>query len=92
MILIYREIVKIRVNKSANATTENIYRVKLTNNEEQPISVVKARMGAGVSYYYRNKENNIVNLTMTYPIYKQPFLCSVKFEGEHDPLLDLPHF
>ena len=88
----FREIVEIRVNRSINATTEDIYRVKLANSEEQPIDLVQARMGIGVNYFYLNKHKEAVMLELAIPLYKSDYIRSTNFDGVYDELLNLPRF
>lgn len=92
VIAMRREIIAIRVNTSVNATTENIYRVLLANNEEQPINLVKARIEAGVSYFYLNQNKESINLEISCPIYKEHSIRSNNYDGVRDTLMDLPHF
>ena len=92
VISLRREIKAIRVNTSINATTENIYRVLLANDEEQSINLVKARIEAGVSYFYINQRNEAINLEMSCPIYKEHSIRSNNYDGVYDSIMDLPHF
>ena len=92
VITMRREIIAIRVNTSVNATTENIYRILLANQEEQPINLVKARLEAGVSYFYLNQRNEAISLEMSCPIYKEHSIRSNNYDGVYDSIMDLPRF
>ena len=88
----YLQISAIRVTRTVNPSTEDISRVKLNTNEEEPISVVKARMGSGMHYYYLNERNEVIRLKIANPLYKSEYVLSEDFDGTCDNLLCLPRF
>ncbi|MBP1043363.1 DUF3892 domain-containing protein [Vagococcus sp. BWB3-3] len=88
----FERITAIRVRRSKQPVVDDIFEIRLANEEVQSTNYVIQSLELGVVYYFYNQSGSVIKVIARHPIYKNPYICSEENDGVSDELLVLPRF